>query len=85
MVIPAVMYVVSRSCPDDLDPEVWLDRVFSSMSAVTGTRWYLLARAETARWRDDEEAESLWSGRSERLFGLLEDDPSAFIADLAGL
>jgi len=69
-VLPAMMYVVGRAVGNDGDVEVWLDRIFGRQH-LSGDPRVMLARAEAARWRGDNEAAQRWERRASTLYGLI--------------
>jgi hypothetical protein len=75
----AMMYVVGQATHGDV--EVWLDYNFSTPHR-NGDRRMLLARAEAARWRDDDVAQAKWEGRALRLMKLIKDHPTDCLAKL---
>ncbi|RLB61437.1 MAG: hypothetical protein DRI90_11345, partial [Deltaproteobacteria bacterium] len=83
-VLPAVMAVAGQVVPDDVDVEVWLDRVFHDEHRRVPIR-AMLARAEAARWRGDQAAERRWLDRAARLREPMDDYRSSLLAHLADL
>ena len=78
------MHIVARSVPADADVSVWLDRIFDDEHRKHPLRT-MLARAEAARWRGDEDAEKRWRMRARKVFELLSNSRRTLLASLAGL
>jgi hypothetical protein len=87
-VLPAVFYVLGQAAAG-ADVEVWLDhllaRLHLDVSSSYTTRALLMARADAARWRGDEEAAKKWQARAAFLYSVIKDDRAAVVAQAAGL
>jgi hypothetical protein len=80
--LPAAMYVVGRALPPGAHVEVWLDRIFHAEHQRHPLR-AMLARAEAARWRADEETAERWQRAADELRVLMKDDRGLVLAELA--
>jgi hypothetical protein len=84
LVLPAVMYLVSQAVPQDMDVDVWLDRIFHDVHR-TDPVMAMLARVEAARWRGDLGSAEMWAKRAARMRSLYDDYRSTLLAHIADL
>ena len=82
--LPAVMTVLAQLLPPEHDVEVWLDRVFHDDHLKQPLR-SMMARAATARWRNDAAAAEQWQHRHLQLSKPMSDYSHALLGYLIGL